>query len=151
MAWTAAQAPAVAYVGIRADEVVGDDPRQGTDWNGFENITQDLPLVRWGWGINKVKDYLREREIVIPPRTDCDICFFQRLIEWYELWRDYPELWREGEALETFTDHTFRSDQRDSWPASMAGLRGEFERGRVPADTRKTQPQRAVMCAWCSR
>lgn len=143
--------PATTYIGIRADEVLGSDPRQGTNWNGIEGVTQDFPMVRWCWDQLKVRAYLIECGVTIPPRTDCDICFFQRLIEWYELWRDYPELWREGEALEAFTGHTLRSDQRDSWPASMAGLRTEFERGRVPEDTRKRQPQRQTMCAWCAR
>lgn len=65
-------APAVVYVGIRADEA---DERQGTNWNGIENVTQDLPLVRWGWTIQKVTNYLRERGVTIPARTDCDCCY----------------------------------------------------------------------------
>lgn len=142
-------APATTYIGIRADEVIGDSARQGTDWNGIDGVTQDFPLVRWGWGISRVQSYLQERGVTIPKRTDCDICFFQRLIEWYEFWRDWPEKWKEGEALETFTEHTFRSDQRDSWPASMQGLRHEFERGRVPIETRGKE--RKTMCSWCAR
>lgn len=149
MAFVAAQAPAVSCIGIRADEVTGDNAREGTDWEGVAGVTQDFPLVRWGWGLAKVKCYLAERGVQVPIRTDCDFCFFQRLIEWFEFWRDYPELWREGEALEAFTGHTFRSDQRDSWPASMAGLRAEFESGRVPKETRGRE--RKTMCAWCAR
>lgn len=142
-------APAISYVGIRADEVMGDDAREGTNWKGIEGVTQDLPLVRWGWGLNKVKEYLAGRGVIIPTRTDCDICFFQRLIEWFEFWRDYPELWKEGEALEEYTGHTFRSPSRDTWPASMKGLRQCFESGKVPRDTRGTE--RTTMCAWCAR
>jgi len=149
MAYVKAAAPAISYIGIRADEVIGDAPREGTDWNGVVGVTQDFPLVRWGWGIAKVKSYLAERGIVIPPRTDCDWCFFQRLIEWWELWKNHPEQWKEGEAVEAFTGHTFRSDQRDSWPASMAGLRGEFEKGRIPKETRGKE--RSTMCSWCAR
>lgn len=141
--------PAITYVGIRADEVIGDQGREGTDWKGVVGVRQDFPLVRWGWGINRVIRYLKEREVIIPVRTDCDWCFYQRLIEWYELWRDYPELWAEGEAVELYTGHTFRSEQRDSWPAAMKDLRGEFEKGRVPKDTRGKQ--RAAMCSWCAR
>lgn len=144
-------APATTYIGIRADEVIGDNAREGTDWNGVEGVKQDLPLVRWGWGLSKVKSYLVERGVTIPTRTDCDFCFFQRLIEWYEFWRDYPEQWKESEALETFTGFTFRSEQRDTWPASMIGLRAEFEKGRVPIDTRKREPNRKTMCSWCAR
>jgi 3'-phosphoadenosine 5'-phosphosulfate sulfotransferase (PAPS reductase)/FAD synthetase len=42
--------------------------------------------------------------------------------------------------------HTFRSEQRDSWPASMTGLRKEFEAGRIPKDTRlqKERPRSDV-------
>ncbi len=149
MAYVAAHAPAVTYIGIRADEIIGDKPREGTDWSGVEGVKQDFPLVRWGWGINKVVSYLKEREVVIPPRTDCDFCFFQRLIEWFEFWRDYPVQWKEGEALEEFTGYTFRSDQHDTWPASMKGLRVEFERGRVPIETRGRE--RKTMCSWCAR
>lgn len=142
-------APATTYIGIRADEVIGDSAREGTNWNGIENVIQDFPLVRWGWGIERVISYLKERGVEIPKRTDCDICFFQRLIEWYEFWRDYPEQWMEGEALEHFTGFTFRSDQRDSWPASMKGLRMCFESGRVPIETRNRE--RKSMCSWCAR
>lgn len=138
--------PAISYVGIRADEAAD---REGTDWNGIEGVMQDFPLVRWGWGLAKVKSYLAEKEITIPKRTDCDWCFYQKLIEWYELWRDHIDRWMEGEAVETFTGHTFRSEQRDSWPASMKGLRQCFESGRVPKDTRSRQ--RGAMCSWCAR
>lgn len=151
MEWAIQNAPCQCCIGIRADEVEGSDAREGTDWSGIENITQDLPLVRWGWGLEQVQCYLKQKEVVIPKRTDCDCCFFQRLIEWWELWKFYPELWRECEALEAFTGHTFRSDQRDTWPASLMGLRLEFEKGRVPIDTRNREPKRKTMCSWCAR
>jgi 3'-phosphoadenosine 5'-phosphosulfate sulfotransferase (PAPS reductase)/FAD synthetase len=138
-------APCITYIGIRADE----EAREGTNWKGFENIRQDFPFQRWGWTLDDVQDYLKLRGVTIPKRTDCDICFYQRLIEWFELWRDYPELWKEGEEKEAATGHTFRSPQRDSWPAAMKDLRAEFERGRVPKETRNRQ--RKTMCSWCAR
>lgn len=150
IAYVAAQAPAVAYVGIRADEVLGDDPRGGTDWRGIAGVSQDLALVRWGWGLVQVREYLAEHAIAIPTRTDCDLCFFQRLIEWYEFWRDHRDAWMEGEALEAWTGHTLRSAERDSWPASMRGLRERFEAGDVPRDTRNDRV-RKTMCSWCAR
>lgn len=150
IAYVAAQAPAVAYVGIRADEVIGDAPREGTDWKGVAGVSQDFPLVRWGWGLAQVQHFLQARDIVIPRRTDCDICFFQRLIEWYEFWLNHRERWMEGEALETWTGHTFRSAERDSWPASMKGMRERFEAGDVPRDTRNDRV-RKTMCSWCAR
>lgn len=149
MEYVGKNAPATTYIGIRADEAQGAEAREGTDWSGVQGVVQDLPFVRWGWGLSKVLSYLKERGVEIPTRSDCDICFFQRLIEWYDLWRNYPERWIEGEAYEDFTGYTFRSPQRDSWPASMKGLRAEFEKGRVPKETRGKA--RSAMCSWCAR
>src|ERR1700744_318931 len=141
--------PAITYIGIRADEVIGENAREGTDWNGIEGVKQDFPLVRWGWGIEKVKAYLKEKGVEIPKRTDCDFCFFQRLIEWWEFWNEYPDLWKEGEALEKYTGFTFRSAERDSWPASMEGLRLRFEQGGKPMETRNRE--RKIQSSWCAR
>jgi 3'-phosphoadenosine 5'-phosphosulfate sulfotransferase (PAPS reductase)/FAD synthetase len=126
MAYAAAAAPAVCYVGIRADEA---EDRDGTNWKGLDGVTQDLPLLRWGWGVAKVKEYLRARDVSIPARTDCDCCFFQQLAEWWRLWRDHKDRWQEIEALELWSGHTLRSDGRDSWPAGLAELRKTFEAG----------------------
>lgn len=145
--------PSVCYVGIRADEA---DAREGTDHTGIEGVTQACPMVGWGWGINDVLGYLRSRDAMPPPRTDCDWCFFQRLEEWWLLWRDWPQQWMEGEAMEKLTGHTFRSDGRDSWPASMEGLRKMFEAGYVPKGAAQEKlpldiSERPTMCAWCAR
>lgn len=145
--------PSVCYVGIRADEA-GD--REATDWHGIEGVKQDFPLVRWGWGLSRVKQYLGDRGIVIPNRTDCDICFWQQIGEWWRLWRDHKDRWMEGEALEHFTGHTFRSEQRDTWPASMKGMRELFEKGFVPRGAAQIPlgtdvSSRPAMCPWCAR
>lgn len=154
--YAASLAPAICYVGIRADEVLGDNAREGTDWNGIEGVKQDLPMVRWGWGINRVTEYLRERGVTIPERTDCDCCYHQRIAEWWRLWRDHIDRWMELEALEIWTGHTFRSEQRDSWPASMKGMREMFEAGYTPKGAAQTKlplevAERKTMCAWCAR
>jgi len=149
MSYVISKAPAITYIGIRADEVIGDNAREGTDWNGVNNVQQNFPLVRWGWGKNKVLSYLKEKSVEIPKRTDCDWCFFQRLIEWYELWRDYPEQFKEGIAVEKLTGYTFRSASRDTWPASLENLAELFQAGCVPKDTRNSE--RETMCAWCAR
>lgn len=112
--------------------------------------------MRWGWGVNKVKTYLRERLVEIPRRTDCDCCFFQTLAEWWRLWRDHKDRWQEIEALETWTEHTLRSDQRDSWPASLRELRLKFEAGFIPKGAAQGNlnldvSERSTMCAWCAR
>lgn len=145
------RAPAVCFVGIRADEI----DREGTTGHP-DGVTQDLPLVRWGWGINDVRGYLQRRGVEIPERMDCDCCFFQTLAEWWRLWRDHKDRWAEIEALEIWTGHTLRSDQRDTWPASLKELRAKFEAGYVPKGAAQTKlrldvSERPTMCAWCAR
>lgn len=115
----------VLYVGLRADE----EEREGIFGT---DINIDFPMRRWGWGEPEVWKYLNEKGVKIPNRTDCMYCYGQRLGEWYALWRKHPEWYDMGAALETSIGHTFRSPQRDSWPASLADLRAEFEGGRVP-------------------
>lgn len=129
-------APTMSYVGLRADEV----GRGGVDYEAFvpDTITR-YPLREWGWGLADVTGYLADRGVEVPRRTDCAVCFFQRLGQWYDLWQDHPEAYAEGERWEAATGHTFRSPGRDSWPAGLAELRAEFERGRIPRDRRGEQ------------
>lgn len=130
--WLSQQGEVTSYVGLRADE----EEREGGDYLSIPGVKMDFPMRRWGWGLNNVLEYLVKRGISVPKRTDCKLCFFQRLIEWYELWRDCPEDWARGESHEKMTGHTFRSPSRDTWPASMAGLRERFEKGDIPRETR---------------
>ena len=116
-----------AYVGLRADE----EEREGGIY-GEKVIKQRYPLREWGWGINEVTEYLKKRGVSIPRRTDCARCCFQKLGEWWDLWKNYPEIYKNAEDQELKYGHTFRSPSRDTWPASLAGLRSEFESGRVP-------------------
>lgn len=139
--WLKANAPAVQHVGLRADE---DADERGGIYGEISGVRQRFPLREWGWGLAEVEAFLIERGITVPRRTDCAWCYGQRLDEWYRLWRDYPDLWHQGEALEGLTGHTFRSDSRDTWPASMAGLRAEFERGRVPARVSRDAKRRSL-------
>jgi len=72
------------------------------------------------------------------------------------LWRDHKDRWQEIEALEHWTGHTLRSEQRDSWPAGLADLRKKFEEGYVPKGAAQTDmnlevAERPTMCAWCAR
>lgn len=143
-AWLAGQTPCVSYVGLRIDE----PEREGGDYNAVPDVTMDFPLRRWGWGLGDVVGYLRDRQIDIPKRTDCSLCFYQRLIEWYEVWRDDPTAWAEGERLEALTGHTFRSPGRDSWPAALRDLRTRFEAGEIPRETRK-DPLTGLQCRVC--
>jgi 3'-phosphoadenosine 5'-phosphosulfate sulfotransferase (PAPS reductase)/FAD synthetase len=121
--WMKAHQPATLYVGLRADE----EERRGIY---SADVTCRFPLREWGWGKREVWAYLQEREIVIPRRTDCARCFGQRLSEWYDLWRYFPEIYADAEAQEI--RGTWRSPTRDAWPASLRELRAEFEKGRRP-------------------
>lgn len=134
----------VSFVGLRADE----PEREGGDYLDVPGVTMRFPLREWGWGLREVVEYNASRGIVIPKRTDCALCFFQRLIEWWELWRDDKAAWAEGERLEEYTKHTFRSPGRDSWPASMVELRARFEAGDVPRETRR-DPMKEMQCRVC--
>ena len=115
----------VMYVGLRADE----EERQGIFG---EDLQLDFPMRRWGWGESDVWAYLNKRGVKIPNRSDCAVCYGQRLGEWFALWKKNPEEFAKGEYLELMLGHTFRSAQRDTWPASMAGLRARFEAGDIP-------------------
>lgn len=135
------QAPAVFYVGLRADE----EQREGGDYMDVPNVEMRFPLREAGMGLEDVLQFNADRNIEVPPRTDCKLCFFQRLIEWFELWRDDIDSYIEGEAYEAMTGYTFRSPGRDTWPASLAALRKEFEAGRVPRETR-SDPLKCRVC-----
>lgn len=68
----------------------------------------------------------------MPKRTDCMLCYGQRIGEWYGLWRGRPDEFQKGVDLEERIGHTFRSPRRDTWPAALKDLREEFESGRLP-------------------
>ena len=132
--WLAEQGPVISHVGLRADE----ESRPGMIFPDADGIQMDFPMRRWGWTLKDVTDFLEAEGVTIPARTDCAVCFWQKLGEWYNLWREYPDLYERGVVAEKFVsdargkEYTFRSPQRDAWPASLAGLRAEFERGRIP-------------------
>ncbi len=115
----------ILYIGLRADE-------EGREGGIYENCDVRFPFRDWGWGIDEVLGYLREKDISIPERTDCARCFFQTLPEWWRLWKDYPDIYQDAVQQETQFGHTFRSPKRDTWPASLEMLRARFERGEIP-------------------
>jgi 3'-phosphoadenosine 5'-phosphosulfate sulfotransferase (PAPS reductase)/FAD synthetase len=129
--WLLSHLPAVGYIGLRADEA----GREGVVYKEEEiqaGLTQRYPLSEWGWGLKDVIEYLRQHKIDIPPRTDCALCFFQRLGEWWNLWRDHPNEFDKGVVVEEQMGHTFRSPGRDRWPTALKDLRNKFEAGFVP-------------------
>lgn len=126
------------YVGLRADEI----ERKGLYG---EDINVRFPMREWGWVECDVWEYLHMKKVEIPKRTDCAVCPYQRLGEWRDLWEKYPEEYAKGVAVEEKYGHTFRSAQRDSWPASLKELAVEFEKGRP---IRKSK--RDITCRVCT-
>lgn len=118
----ASEGPAILYVGLRADE----EERQGLFWKG-ETV---FPMREWGWREADVWSYLARRGVSIPRRTDCALCYHQRVVEWKVLLEQHPDRYAEGVALEAETGHTFRSPGRDTWPADLASLADAFRSGR---------------------
>lgn len=112
-------------IGFRADE----DARDGL-YGEFADYR--YPLQEWGWKLRDVLDYLEARGVRPPARTNCMLCYGQRLSEWWELWRDRPGEFEKGEFLEERYGHTFRSPSRDRWPAPLKELRQRFEAGHIP-------------------
>lgn len=137
--------PATLYVGIRADE----SDRPGADYDMDLLVNTRFPFQEWGWGIGDVTGYLKRRGVDVPERTDCGSCFFQTLWEWYVVWRDHRSRWDIYEGWESSTGYTLRSDQRDTWPAALAGLRERFEAGDIPK--RRSMKDRDSMCTVCAR
>jgi 3'-phosphoadenosine 5'-phosphosulfate sulfotransferase (PAPS reductase)/FAD synthetase len=150
-AFMAEAAPAVSYIGLRADEDEREGTRPGGDYAGRNaHVDQDFPLKRWGMTIDDVYATLAERGIEIPERTDCARCPYQKLGEWYNLWHDHPDIYADAIADEKRHGHTFRSDQRDSWPAALEDLGALFAAGKIPERSLRMMEKRKGMCRHCS-
>jgi 3'-phosphoadenosine 5'-phosphosulfate sulfotransferase (PAPS reductase)/FAD synthetase len=120
--------PAVIYVGLRADEM----NRKGNKLFD-ENIKQIYPMQDWGWGIQEVHSYLDKKKIKIPMRTDCAMCFYQRIGEWWNLWKFHPDRLQRIIDIETKLNHTLLSPGKwTNWPNKLEDLKKEFESGRIP-------------------
>lgn len=144
--WLSKNAPAVSYVGLRADE----EGRAGGAYSDIPGIEMRFPLREWEWDAAAVWAYLDKRGVDIPKRTDCAVCYHQRLIEWWELWANYRDLWAEGEAIELEIGATFRTPGRDTWPSGMKELRERFEAGDRPKETRDRIRMQSGACRVCS-
>lgn len=129
-------------VGLRADE----PNRNGGIYGDL--VRQVFPLRDWGW---RLEDVQRQASgLCIPSRTDCGLCFFQRIDEWQRLWLDYPDHFDWGVQLEEMTGHTFRTPGRDTWPTSLRGLRRAFESGRSPRRDARQMELFGEKCRVCS-
>ena len=128
----------VLYVGLRADE----ESRPGIYG---EDLLIRFPLREQGFTEADVWKYLDDRGVCIPARTDCALCFYQRIDEWKTLYMHHREKFNQGVAIEKRIGHTFRSPWRDTWPADLESLGREFESGRVVRNSK-----RATTCRVCS-
>lgn len=137
--------PVVAYVGLRADEPA----REGGIYSRIDGVTQRFPLREWGYTDPQVLAELAERGIEVPRRTDCAVCYHQRIGEWYLLWQDHPEEYAKGEALEAEFQATFRTPGRDSWPSGLKELREKFESGAVPTASLKRMQREGMAVGAC--
>ena len=128
--------PAIIYVGLRADE----EKRAGNAMFDAD-IEQRFPMQEWGWDISKVRQYLSDKGLTIPRRTDCAMCFYQRIGEWWNLWKDYPEHFNKIAALEDEIGHTLLSPSKfTNWPHKLSEMRLEFESGRKPRGAEAVVP-----------
>lgn len=110
------------HVGLRADEPT----RVGI----YDELVDRRFLLReLEWDVEDVVNYVNEQGFVPPTRTDCMLCPFQGLRDWYWLWSTHPEEYRLGCRIEAALGHTFRSPSRDSWPTALVDLGHEFYRG----------------------
>lgn len=71
--------PIVSYVGLRADEPI----REGGIYSHIDGVTTRFPLREWGYDDPQVLRELAERGIDVPPRTDCALCYHQRIGVYY--------------------------------------------------------------------
>lgn len=144
-------APCFHYVGLRVDE----EERQGI-YGDVPGVEHKFPLREAGYAIEDVWDLLDRHGVSIPERSDCGLCFFQRIREWKKLHRNHQPAYQAGIDIETEIGATFRSPKRDSWPASMVELAAEFNAGRpVKGESIYRQRQlfdcdREALCRVCS-
>ena len=143
--------PATSYVGLRADEEL----RKGVVYGEVDGVERRYPLREWDWGLSEVQDYLTQRDVAIPKRTDCARCFFQRADEWFTLWQKHPEIYALAEDDERRTGYTFRSPggNRDKFPVSLRELREGFARDHRPKGAGQFEmfsSDREGMCRVCT-
>lgn len=144
--------PAISYIGLRDDEDSREGVQTGGDYAPIgTDVKQRFPLREIGFQLEDVQQFLMERQVRIPARTDCARCPFQALGEWYNLWQNHPTIYADAVAEEKRHGHTYRSDGRDTWPASLEDLRAEFEAGKVPTRSLNMMEKRKGMCGVCKR
>jgi len=136
--------PATVCVGLRADE----ETRKGNTLFDAD-IVQRYPMREWGWDTNDVGDYLKEKGVTIPRRTDCAMCFYQRIGEWWMLWKEHPTYFKRISDLEDRIGHTLMTPGKHKiWPHKLSDLAVEFGKGRMPREIKTGK--RKETCRVCS-
>lgn len=139
--FAALPAGSTLYVGLLA----GEEARTGIYGAG---IKCRFPLQELGWNKAAVRAYNKARGVDVPTRTDCALCYHQRISEWHALWKLHPDEWARGEAIEAKMGATFRSPGRDTWPVALADMRKEFERGRrIRPYRKKNETEQCRVCS----
>jgi 3'-phosphoadenosine 5'-phosphosulfate sulfotransferase (PAPS reductase)/FAD synthetase len=149
MAAQAKDGPVVSYVGLRADE----PGRAGGAYDNIPGVTIRYPLREWGMGEDEVQAGLAERGVKCPDRTDCGLCYHQRIGEWWELWKYHPDRFDDGVTIEQRYGETFRTPGRDSWPTSLKEMGERFEAGDKPntsLNRMARERQQTGSCRVCS-
>lgn len=95
-----------------------------------EAFMRRFPLREFGMDEKAVWAFLKERKISIPRRTDCALCYHQKIVEWKALYTRHPDLFQRGIAYEESTGYTFRTPGRDTWPTRLVELAEAFAAGR---------------------
>jgi 3'-phosphoadenosine 5'-phosphosulfate sulfotransferase (PAPS reductase)/FAD synthetase len=152
--WLQQNTPCVSYVGLRADE----ESRAGMIFPDADEVVMDFPMQRWGWKLDNVLAYLRSKNVNVPDRTDCMDCFWQRIGEWYLYWLNHRADYDKAADLEDWISaergkpYTFRSPQRDKWPASLRELSAKFAAGEIPTTSLKMMDKRRQVgaCRVCT-
>lgn len=129
-------------VGLRADEPT----REGLYG---EHAIYRYPLREASMDLDAVLALCDRHDLRPKMRTDCAVCPYQRLAEWYWLWLSNRPEYMRGEEWEAKTGHTFRSPSRDAWPAAMKDMRIRFEAGDIPERSLKNMA-RDKACRVCS-
>ena len=130
-------APAISYVGIRADE----SNRKGYV-STKPNIRARFPFIEDGIDHDGVMRILADAGVDLPAyyewrtRSGCYFCFYQRKAEWIGLADRHPELFEQAVAIE---QKVLRNDSIDA----TADFRSRAMRGRQytwsgGGDTRRT-------------
>lgn len=101
---------AINYVAIRADE-----DREGYT-SKKSNIVSRFPFIEDGLTIDDVRNILESSSLGLPKyyewrsRSGCYFCFYQRKIEWIELFNRHPDLFKNAVALENFANKLRQSE-----------------------------------------